>query len=525
MTVGDRLRTARRLGWIDPGRVAATATALARWGPTLASACAAAATRYPHRVAVVEHRASLTYAELDRRSTELANGFASLDLGDQEHLGVLCANNADFVEVSVAAAKAGLPVVYLNTGFGAPQLGEVLAREGVTALVADVDLLEVVDASAFRGKVLAADGAPPHRGHRSLADLRLLRASRRLRPTLPVAPVLLTSGTTGVPKGARRSARAVDPSAALALLEMIPYASGDITVIPTPLFHAWGLTQLSIAIGTASTSILVRRFDPAATLSAVHEHRATVLALVPVMIRRLLASEHLAATDTAALRIVASSGSALAAGAALEWMNRVGDTLYNLYGSTEVGQATIATPADLRAAPGTAGRVVPGISVEIVDSNGDAVAAGEQGRIMVGGRGQFSGYTGGGTKEVLRGLMATGDVGYFDRDQRLFVTGRADDMIVSGAENVYPQEVEDLLLTIDGVDDCAVAGVPDEEFGQRLTAWIVAAPNARLDPEEIRSLVARDLARHKVPRDIAFVDTLPRTNTGKLRRGALTDRS
>jgi fatty-acyl-CoA synthase len=340
---------------------------------------------------------------------------------------------------------------------------------------------------------------------------------------MPVAPVLLTSGTTGVPKGARRSARAVDPAAALALLETIPYQSGDVTVIPTPLFHAWGLTQLSIAIGTASTSVLVRRFDPAATLSAVQEHRATVLALVPVMMRRILSSEVLATTATGSLRVVASSGSALAADAALEWMDRVGDTLYNLYGSTEVGQATIATPDDLRAAPGTAGRVVPGISVEVVDAHGDAVPTGEQGRIMVGGRGQFSGYTGGGTKEMLRGLMATGDVGYFDRDARLFVTGRADDMIVSGGENVYPQEVEDLLHTIDGIVDCAVAGVPDEEFGQRLKAWVVSASDATLDPDEIRSLVARRLARHKVPRDIAFVDTLPRTSTGKLRRVALSD--
>ena len=137
---------------------------------------------------------------------------------------------------------------------------------------------------------------------------------------------------------------------------------------------------------------------------------------------------------------------------------------------------------------------------------------------MVGNSGQFSEYTGGGTKETLRGLMSSGDVGYFDDDGRLFVTGRADDMIVSGGENVFPQEIEDLLLTHPEIADAAVVGVPDEDFGQRLVARVVAVPNASIDEDEVRALVARQLARHKVPRDVTFVDELPRTTTGKLLR-------
>ena len=144
---------------------------------------------------------------------------------------------------------------------------------------------------------------------------------------------------------------------------------------------------------------------------------------------------------------------------------------------------------------------------------------------MVGNSGQFSGYTGGGTREMLRGLMASGDVGYFDDDGRLFVTGRADDMIVSGGENVFPQEIEELLLAHPEIADAAVVGVPDEEFGQRLAARVVAVPNASIDEDAVRALVAGQLARHKVPRDVTFVDELPRTTTGKLLRRDLESES
>jgi fatty-acyl-CoA synthase len=225
--------------------------------------------------------------------------------------------------------------------------------------------------------------------------------------------VLLTSGTTGTPKGARRSGRPAGLSSALGVLERIPYRAGDVAVIPTPLFHAWGLAQLTIAASTGSTAVLVRRFSVDETLDAVEAERADVLAVVPVMLQRILAADtH--GRDLSSLRIVACSGSALPAAVASEWMDRFGDNLYNLYGSTEVGQATLATPDDLRAAPGTAGRVIPGTVVEIVDDDGEPVPAGEVGLIVVGSDGQFTEYTGGGTKDRIRGLMSSGDVGHFD---------------------------------------------------------------------------------------------------------------
>ncbi|MGB0114772.1 MAG: AMP-binding protein [Ilumatobacteraceae bacterium] len=517
LSLSESMQLARRLGWLDPTRIGATAVALARWGPTLAAVYAASATRHPDDIAIIDDRGSISHRELDRRSSVLASGLRSLDLGDG-HLGVLCTNHAGFVEVVIAASKASIPVVLLNTGFAAPQLREVITREGIGALACDADLLNVVAESGTEVPVIVADGESD--AHPSLEDIRGRGSGRRLKPSRPLMPVLLTSGTTGTPKGARREARASSINSAIGLLHAVPYTTGDVSVIPTPLFHAWGFAQLTIAATTGSTAVLVRRFTPHATLAAVAATRGTVLAVVPVMLQRILAAPFDASTavDTSTLRIVATSGSALPASVALEWMDRFGDNLYNMYGSTEVGQATLATPRDLREAPGTAGRVIAGTTVEVVDSSGAAVGAGESGLIVVGNDAQFSGYTGGGTKEQVRGLMSSGDVGHFDVQGRLFVTGRADDMIVSGGENVFPQEIEDVLLTHADIEDAVVVGVPDPDFGQRLAALIVVKPGASLDADAVRSMVRKQLARHKVPRDVTFVDEIPRNTTGKVLR-------
>lgn len=529
MAFGDNVQLARRLGVLDPRQVAATSAALARWGPNLAAIYAAAATRHRNRVAVIDDRGSVTYSAIDRDSTAFAKGLRSLGLRSGDHIGILCLNHRWFVEASIGAAKAGLACVYLNTGFAARQLGEVLDRENIRAIVCDAEFLPIVDSSGFAestggsaagGTVIVADGDAGDR--LAIDDVRRGASHRPLMPSVPVAPILLTSGTTGTPKGARRSGRPTGLASAVGLLQRIPYASGDVSVIPTPLFHAWGFGQLTIAGATASTAVLVRRFEPAATLEAIEANGANVLAVVPIMLQRILASNLDHEFDTSSLRIVASSGSALPAQVALDWMDRFGDHLYNMYGSTEVGQATLASPEDLRAAPGTAGRVVAGSTVQIVGPTGTALGPGEVGRIVVGNDAQFTEYTGGGTKEKVGGLMTSGDVGYFDAGGRLFVTGRSDDMIVSGGENVFPQEIEELLLAADDIIDAAVFGVDDAEFGQRLAALVVAREGSELDEAAVRTLVSGELARHKVPRDVRFVDELPRNATGKLLRNRLS---
>jgi fatty-acyl-CoA synthase len=197
-------------------------------------------------------------------------------------------------------------------------------------------------------------------------------------------------------------------------------------------------------------------------------------------------------------------------------MDRFGDSVYNLYGSTEVAYATIATPEDLRAAPGTAGRPPRGTVVRLFDDAGIEVPQGEVGRIFVGNEMSFEGYTGGGNKEAIDGLLSSGDVGHIDSSGRLFIDGRDDEMIVSGGENVFPREVEDLLADLDGVVEVAVIGVEDPEFGQRLKAFVVLADGAELSTADVNAHVKAHLASFKTPREVEFLDELPRNATGKV---------
>jgi fatty-acyl-CoA synthase len=251
---------------------------------------------------------------------------------------------------------------------------------------------------------------------------------------------------------------------------------------------------------------------------------ATALVVVPVMLRRILdLPESERAVAPGNLRIIALSGSAVSAELATRGLEQFGPVLYNLYGSTEVAWATIAGPADLTAAPGCAGRPPRGTAVKLFDEDGNEVAAGGKGRIFVGNDLAFDGYTGGGTKEQIGGLMSTGDVGRFDEGGRLFVEGRDDDMIVSGGENVFPEEVEDCLNSHPGVLEAAVVGVPDEEFGQRLRAAVVIEQGAKVSELELMDFVKGQLARYKVPREIVFLDALPRTATGKILRRVIAE--
>jgi fatty-acyl-CoA synthase len=214
--------------------------------------------------------------------------------------------------------------------------------------------------------------------------------------------------------------------------------------------------------------------------------------------------------------VTAASGSALPGPLATRWMDTFGENLYNLYGSTEVAWATIATPADLRAAPGTAGMAPRGTMIKIVDEQGSELPQGKTGRIFVGNEMAFEGYTGGGGKEIFEGLLSTGDVGHFDEGGRLHIDGRDDEMIVSGGENVFPREIEDLVAGHEDVEEVAVIGVDDDEFGQRLKAFVVTRDGAELDADAVKAFVKANLARYKVPRDVEFLDSLPRNATGKV---------
>jgi fatty-acyl-CoA synthase len=237
-----------------------------------------------------------------------------------------------------------------------------------------------------------------------------------------------------------------------------------------------------------------------------------------------LGGETLARYDTGSLRVIITAGSLLAPDIGNRAMDVFGPVVYNLYGSTEVAVATVATPEELLAAPGTVGRPPRGCVVRLYDEQNQRITQAEtKGRIFVGSELAFGGYTGGGHKEIIDGLLSSGDVGHFDANGLLFVDGRDDDMIVSGGENVFPAEIENLLLERSDVADVVVIGVADPDFGQRLRAFVVAARGATVDEAELKSHVRANLARYKVPREVIFLDELPRNPTGKVLRRELAD--
>ncbi|MDQ3576436.1 MAG: AMP-binding protein, partial [Actinomycetota bacterium] len=317
------------------------------------------------------------------------------------------------------------------------------------------------------------------------------------------------------------------PLAAAQFLDRIPLRTGECTVLAAPLFHATGLSQFIINFALGSTVVLRRRFDPEATLRAIQDNRATALVVVPTMLQRVLdlGPEILARYDTSSLRVLFTAGSPLSPELGNRATTAFGDVIHNLYGSTEVAVATVATPEDWRAAPGTVGKAPVGCRVVLYDESGEPVRRpGVTGRVFVGSGLSFAGYTDGRHKEVIDGLLSSGDIGHFDHEGRLFIDGRDDDMIVSGGENVFPAEIENLLVEFPGVVEAAVLGVADPEFGRRLRAYVVLAPGASVSEEELRTHVKENLARFKVPREVVFLDELPRNATGKVRRDDLPTR-
>ncbi len=476
-----------------------------------------AALRFAGRTAIVDDRGSLTYRELEERCNALANAWRTRGVGADDGIALLIRNHRGFVEALVATQKLGARAILLNTDFSGPQLLDVATREGARMLVHDDEFAPLVGALELPlGRFRAWTEEP---GADTLEAL--IAEGDRSLPAPPASHgsfIILTSGTTGTPKGAKRDGEARTLTRIGAMVGSVPLRAGDTTVIAVPLFHSLGFVNAALGIGLGSTLVLRRRFSPEQVLRDISGQRASALIVVPIMLARILdayeASEP--RPDLSSLRIVLVAGSQLGATLARRALGLLGDVLYNLYGSTEVAFATIARPQDLRRAPDTVGPPTLGSRVRIIDADGNPLPAGRTGRIMVANAIPFAGYTGGGTKDVVDGMMSSGDLGHLDEHGLLYVDGRDDGMIVSGGENVFPDEIEELLHGHEAIAEAAAIGVEDEQFGQRLRVFVVTRDGASLSGDDVREYVRSNLARYKVPRDVVFLPELPRNPTGKV---------
>lgn len=508
---------------------------LRAWGTSPAGGFRTAALRWPDEVGVADELGELTWDQLHRRTNALAAALRQEGVRAGDGVAIMCRNHRGFVEASVAASKLGADVLYLNTAFAGPQLVDVLAREAPRIVVHDEEFTELVAAAHVEHRVLAWVDPPADAAAAGAAgrwdDVRTLEELIARGDEADLEPperegrtIILTSGTTGTPKGAPRPQGGVP--AAVSLLSRMPLRSRWRCYVAAPLFHTWGFAHYQLAMLLGTTLVLRRRFDPREALAVLEEERCDSFVVIPVMLQRILAlpADELDRHRLPHLAVVASSGSALPGDLALTWMDRFGDNLYSTYGSTEVAWASIADPEDLREAPSSAGRLPHATVVRILDEKGAEVPPGEPGRIFVGNDLQIEGYTGGGAKEVVDGLMSSGDVGRFGPDGRLYVEGRDDEMIVSGGENVFPKEVEDCLARHEAVAEVAAIGVEDDDFGKRLRAFVVLVDGSAADEESLKGWVKQNLARYKVPREIVLLDELPRNATGKVLKRELDAR-
>ncbi|WP_168697961.1 acyl-CoA synthetase [Gordonia paraffinivorans] len=522
------LKVLVRSGLLNPTNPKETLTTVKRAktiGPC-GSVVARGAEEYPDAGAIADEKGELTYGELDAHANALANHLLASGIERGSVIGVIARDHRGLLTTMSAAGKAGLRLAMMNTGFGKTQFVEVAEREKVTAMLYDEEFGDLADAlpPEILRIVTWVDGKRPiPDGVRTLEDITATGdTSTPAEPDEWAGLVILTSGTTGLPKGAQRTK--LSPFSSALIVDRIPVPRRGTAVIVSPIFHSTGFALWGVAAALGNKAVVLRRFDPEKTLAALAEHRAEMLVAVPTMLHRILAlgPETIAKYDTSALRVIVIAGSALSPTLSEAVQDTFGDVLYNLYGSTEVAIASVATPAELRLAPGTVGRPPVTSRLALFDDEGNRIhGTNVRGRLFVRNGAPFEGYTDGRNKEIIDGYMSTGDMARFDEHGLLHIDGRDDDMIVSGGENVYPLEVENLLAEHPDIDDVAVIGVDDDEFGKRLRAFIVAAPRANPTPDDIKAHVKAHLARYKVPRDVVFVDELPRNPTGKLVRRLL----
>ena len=514
-----------------PQDIAAFIADIRRWGE-IGMIPALNARRTPHRAAVIDDFGEMTFKELDDAANAVANALLAKGVKGGDGVAILARNHRWFLVSWFGVAKTGARIILLNSEFSGPQIKEVSEREGAKLIIYDDEYTAAVaQAEPALGK-LRALGVNPDKPDEPSAStcetLEELIARTTANPPPKVSRhssiIILTSGTTGTPKGANRSA---PPSLAPigGVLSSVPFKGGEVTSLPAPMFHALGFLHATVAMMLGSTLVLRRRFKPATVLADIEKHKATAMVVVPVMLSRML--DELDKTspkpDLSSLRIVFVSGSQLGAELATRALKDLGPVVYNLYGSTEVSFATIAGPQHLSINPATVGPVVKGMKVKIFDDNGNELPQGEVGRIFVGSFFPFEGYTGGGGKQIIDGLLSSGDVGYFDENGLLYVSGRDDEMIVSGGENVFPAEVEDLVSGHPEVIEATALGVEDKEWGHRLRCFVVKAEGATIDEDAIKAYVKENLARYKVPREVVFLDELPRNPTGKILKRELRE--
>lgn len=493
----------------------------------------------PSKPALVWHGRATSWAELDARVDRLASGLVRRGISRGKKIVMMMRNRPEMIEVGAAAARVGAAAVSVSWRSTAKELAYLATHSGARGIVMDADLVPVVaqakselSADFLANVLVVGDGdAPPGTARfATLLEGPPVKLEKSAATDDEAAVVVYTSGTTGKPKGAVRKFPKDTMVSAFRFINETPMRVDDVHLVACPLYHSTAFGFLSLSHMLGATAVVMDHFDAEEFLRLVDLHGVTTTAVVPTMLQRVL---DLPASvrkkyDTRSLRAVFSGGAPLPAPVANDFMDAFGDVVFNFYGATETGLVTLAKPEDLRAAPGTIGKAVPGNEIRLLGDDGREVPPGAVGELFVKNKLLVAGYHDdpAATEASMRdGFFSVGDLARVDRDGRYFLEGRKRDMIISGGVNVYPAEVEAVLEQHPAVGEVAVVGVPDREWGERVCAYVVRRPGADLDEEALKHFVKERLAGAKVPRGFVFLDALPRNATGKVLKRELRERA
>jgi fatty-acyl-CoA synthase len=463
------------------------------------------ATSQPKKLAIAYDDRRTTWAELRDRVDRLANHFLATGVGPGSSVTIMLPNRPEFIETNAAAMRVGATVSFVNPRAPAADAKAIFERTKADVVVTHRDDLEGATilrvGDDYEDAIAAASSEEP------VVD-------RNARSKV----VVFTSGTTGRPKGAVRSLeQSASMGALTGFLRTIPYKTSDVHMVVCPLYHSSGSGFATVAQGLGNTMVIVERFSPENFCRTVQEHKVTTTTVVPTMLHQIAAWPEAKDYDLSSLRIVVCTGSPLREEVRKEARDLLGNVIYDLYGSTEMGWVSIATPDDQLRAPGTVGKPVPGITLRITDPDGNDVPQGERGEIWARSSLGMEGYMDDPDLQDERmrdGYISVKDVGYLDDDGYLHVVDRADDMIISGGVNVYPAETEIALNAHPNVDEATVLGVPDPKWGERIVAAVV--PSGEVTEDALIAWAKENAAYAAVPKEIRFVDALPRNDIGKV---------
>jgi fatty-acyl-CoA synthase len=487
----------------------------------------------PDKVALQWRDESITFGEFNRRLDSVASSFTRLGFGRGTSIVVMMKNRPEFLETTSGVTRMGGSAVAISWRSTVAELVYLATHCGARAIVFDTDLWptveqakkELPDVQAF----FTVGARVPGCSHFD----ELLDGSASFTEAAGAAEdaavVIYTSGTTGKPKGAVRKFPKDALPAAMRFLAETPMRVDDIHLAVCPLYHSTAIGFLTFTHLLGGTAVILDEFKPEGFLAAIDRYGVTTTAVIPTMLHRVLAldEEVLAKYNTRSLRAIFSGGAPLPGPLATQTMDHFGDVLFNFYGATETAIVTLAKPADLRAAPTTIGPAVPGNDIRLLDDAGREVRVGQVGELYVKNKMLVSGYhrDQSATRDSMKdGYFSVGDLARRDRDGRYFIEGRKRDMVISGGVNVYPAEVEGVLESHAAVLECAVVGVSDPEWGERVRAFVVKRPGHELDEGELKTWTRERLAGPKVPRDFVFLDVLPRNPTGKVLKRELRER-